>query len=113
MIVIAAGPPQAGPLALGGANGASDGWTAAQVGTGDHRRTGGSGVVRCRWRPSGADGGRRLRKDRAGGETKGCTGGRRGSSGARDRWAVARMRVGVMWGTSARGWCGCIWDGGG
>ena len=117
MIAIAAGTPHAGPLALGSAHRTSDGWTAAQVGTGDHRRTGGTGGsavgVRCRWRPSGADGGRRLRKDRAGGETKGCASGRRGGSGARDRWAVTRMRAGVMRGTTARGWCGCIWDGGG
>ena len=114
MIAIAAGAPHAvpGPLALGGANRASEGCT-AQLGTGNHRRTGcGGGGVRCRWWPSGADGRRGFRKDRARGETKGGAGGG-GSSGARDRWAIARMRAGVMRGTRTRGSCGCSWDGGG
>lgn len=114
MIAIAASAPHAvpGPLALGGANRTSEGCT-VQVGTGDHRRTGGGGGgVRCRRRPSGADGGRGFRKDCARGETKGSAGGG-GSSGARDRWAVARMRAGVMRGTRTCGCCGCSWDGGG
>lgn len=111
-IVIAAGAPDASPLALRGANGTTDGRT-TRIGAGDHSRTGGGGgSVGCRRGPSGADGGRGLWQDRAGGKSKGGAGSR-GSGGARDRWAVASMGMGavVMRRTSARacGWGGWMW----